>query len=112
MYLEILSILNLINPKDASVIVTNSFSSFLSNTILFPCFELYARMAQWSERISPISMNPSTVNNSKSQRIGSSRSYILESDFLIINGTGVSMNKLQMVIVFIVIFLQAGFVVI
>jgi hypothetical protein len=46
MYLEILSILNLINPKDASVIVTNSFSSFLSNTILFPCFELYARIAQ------------------------------------------------------------------
>jgi hypothetical protein len=69
-------------------------------------------MAQWSERISHTSRNPSIVNNSKSQRIGSSRSYILESDFLIINGIGVSINKLGMVIVFIVIFSQDGFVVI
>src|SRR5688572_8571529 len=110
MYLEILSFLNLINPKDALVIVTNSFSSFLSNTILFPCFELYALKVQASECISPTSMNPSTVNNSKSQRIGSSRSYILESDVLIINGIGVSINKLGMVIVFKGVFSQAGFV--
>ena len=93
MYFETWSILNSINPKDASVIVTNSFSSFLSNTILFPCFELYARLAQWSEPISPTSMNLSTVNNSKSQRIGSLKSYIFESDSIIINGIGVLINK-------------------
>jgi len=76
MYFETWSILNSINPKYASVIVTNFFSSFLSNTILFPCFELYARLVQWSEPISSTSMNLSTVNNSKSQQRGSSRSYI------------------------------------
>ena len=57
-------------------------------------------------------MNLSTVNNSKSQRRGSSRSYILESESRIINGIGVLINKLGMVIVFKVVFSKVGFVLI
>ena len=52
-------------------------------------------------------MNLSTVNNSTSQRRGSSRLYILESESRITNGKGVSINKLGMVIVFKVVFSQA-----
>jgi hypothetical protein len=57
-------------------------------------------------------MNLSTVNNSKNQRIGSSKSYILENDSIIINGIGVLINKLGMVIVFKIVFSQVGFVLI
>ena len=57
-------------------------------------------------------MNLSTVNNSKSQRRGSSRLYILESESRITNGKGVSINKLGMVIVFKGVFSKAGFVLI
>ena len=71
-------------------------------------------MLDWpnDQKLSPTSMNLSTVNNSKSQHGGSSRSYILESESRITNGKGVLINKLGMVIVFKDIFSKAGFVLI